>query len=233
MGTKLSPVGSSQSGGGSIGPTTPTDFTEGSVIFAGASALDENNTAFFWDDTNTQLKLTSGSATKTPFKIILAGSQTADALQVYANDGTTKRFAISGATPAISTPQINFGTANTGIFSNSSADMSFVFSDVKRVEWDFANNAQRFASDGQITWSNTGGNPSATNDVGLGRVATNVLKVTNSGSGAGALQWQEMTTPTAPSANNVILFAQDNGAGKTQLMALFATGAAQQVAIEP
>jgi len=31
----------------------------------------------------------------------------------------------------------------------------------------------------------------------------------------------------------VRIFAQDNGAGKTQLMALFATGAAQQIAIEP
>jgi len=51
MGTKLSPVGSSQSGGGSIGPTTPTDFTEGSVIFAGADYLAENNAAFKWDQT--------------------------------------------------------------------------------------------------------------------------------------------------------------------------------------
>ena len=43
----------------------------------------------------------------------------------------------------------------------------------------------------------------------------------------------EMTAPSAPPANGVRIFAQDNGAGKTQLMALFATGAAQQIAIEP
>jgi len=43
----------------------------------------------------------------------------------------------------------------------------------------------------------------------------------------------EITAPSAPSANGVRLYAQDNGAGKTQLMALFATGVAQQIAIEP
>jgi hypothetical protein len=47
------------------------------------------------------------------------------------------------------------------------------------------------------------------------------------------LELTEMTAPAAPAANNVRIFAQDNGAGKTQLMALFATGAAVQIAIEP
>jgi len=44
---------------------------------------------------------------------------------------------------------------------------------------------------------------------------------------------KEMTAPAAPAANTVRIYAVDNGAGKTQLMALFATGAAQQIAIEP
>lgn len=43
----------------------------------------------------------------------------------------------------------------------------------------------------------------------------------------------EQTAPSAPAANNVRIYAEDNGAGKTRLMALFATGAAQQIAIEP
>jgi len=47
------------------------------------------------------------------------------------------------------------------------------------------------------------------------------------------VQFTEMTAPSAPASNKVILYAQDNGAGKTQLMALFASGASQQVAIEP
>lgn len=51
--------------------------------------------------------------------------------------------------------------------------------------------------------------------------------------GANYQQFAEMTAPAAGAANTVRLFAQDNGAGKTQLMAIFASGAAQQVAIEP
>ncbi len=43
----------------------------------------------------------------------------------------------------------------------------------------------------------------------------------------------EQTAPAAPAANGYRMFAQDNGAGKTQLMVIFATGAAQQIAIEP
>jgi len=43
----------------------------------------------------------------------------------------------------------------------------------------------------------------------------------------------EMTAPSAPSADRVRIYAEDNGSGKTRLMALFATGVAQQIAIEP
>lgn len=52
-------------------------------------------------------------------------------------------------------------------------------------------------------------------------------------SGGAALNFLEQTAPSAPAANEVVLYAQDNGGGKTQLMALFASGAAQQVAIQP
>ena len=43
----------------------------------------------------------------------------------------------------------------------------------------------------------------------------------------------EIAAPASPSADTARLFVQDNGAGKTQLMALFPTGVAQQIAIEP
>lgn len=39
--------------------------------------------------------------------------------------------------------------------------------------------------------------------------------------------------PGAPAANRVRLYIKDSGAGKTQLMALFSSGAAQQLAIQP
>lgn len=70
-------------------------------------------------------------------------------------------------------------------------------------------------------------------DVALTRVAANIIKITDASTGGGAVELQEMTAPAAPAANGVRIYAVDNGAGKTQLMALFASGAAQQIAIEP
>jgi hypothetical protein len=49
----------------------------------------------------------------------------------------------------------------------------------------------------------------------------------------GVYEGAEQTAPSAPAANRYRIFAQDNGAGKTQLMVIFASGAAQQIAIEP
>ena len=46
-------------------------------------------------------------------------------------------------------------------------------------------------------------------------------------------QLTEMTAPSAPATNSVRIYAEDNGAGKTRLMALFATGSAVQIAVEP
>ena len=43
----------------------------------------------------------------------------------------------------------------------------------------------------------------------------------------------EETAPAAPAANGYRLYAEDNGSGKTRLMVIFATGAAQQLAIQP
>lgn len=47
------------------------------------------------------------------------------------------------------------------------------------------------------------------------------------------LQGFEQTAPAVAPANGYRIFAQDNGAGKTRLMVIFASGAAQQIAIEP
>lgn len=43
----------------------------------------------------------------------------------------------------------------------------------------------------------------------------------------------EKATAPAAQANKAVIYAIDNGAGKTQLMVRFATGAAVQIAIEP
>ncbi len=70
-------------------------------------------------------------------------------------------------------------------------------------------------------------------DVSIYRVGAGLLGVRNGSTGGAALNFIEQTAPAAPAANGVYIYAQDNGAGKTQLMALFASGAAQQIAIEP
>ncbi len=50
---------------------------------------------------------------------------------------------------------------------------------------------------------------------------------------ASYFQTTEIVAPSAGAVNTVRIYAQDNGGGKTQLMALFASGSAQQLAIQP
>ena len=49
---------------------------------------------------------------------------------------------------------------------------------------------------------------------------------------AGVIEGAEQIAPAAPPANGYRIYAEDNGTGKTRLMAKFATGVAQQLAIE-
>jgi hypothetical protein len=86
---------------------------------------------------------------------------------------------------------------------------------------------------GQLCWSGTG-NSEGAKDIGLFRVSAGVLGIREANlTTAGALNFLEQTAPSAPGANQVTLFAEDNGGGKTRLMARFNTGAAQQMAVEP
>ena len=197
MGTKLSPVGSSQSGGGSIGPTTPTDFTEGSVIFAGASELAENNTAFNWSNSTTQLKLTAGAATRTPLVLKAAAAQSADLFQITDNSD-----AVQWRVTAAGSGNIFGFNASNGVYSASGE-------------------VQLLASGVGLRW----------NSVTL--FTNSPLDLGGSGLGWRHQYFNESAAPAAPAANCAVIYAQDNGAGKTQLMARFPTGAAQQIAIEP
>ena len=80
-------------------------------------------------------------------------------------------------------------------------------------------------------WSVT---PSSLPNTRLYRVVDGVVGVRGSAATTGgALSFIEQTAPAAPATNGVYIYAEDNGSGKTRLMALFATGAAQQIAIEP
>lgn len=89
----------------------------------------------------------------------------------------------------------------------------------------------------------TGGSINFTDRVTIGTIGsnaiqmflggtTNLLLLDGGGSGGG-LQLRERTDPTAPSANDCVVFARDNGAGKTEACVRFATGAVQVFATEP
>lgn len=88
-------------------------------------------------------------------------------------------------------------------------------------------------SSAAVRWSNSG-DPAGTADAILYREAAGITGVRGtSTTTGGALSFIEQTAPSAPATNGVRIYAEDNGAGKTRLMALFATGVAQQIAIEP
>lgn len=88
-------------------------------------------------------------------------------------------------------------------------------------------------SSGVISFTATD-NAGASADTILAREAAGVTAVRGSNTTTGgALSFIEQTAPAAPAANGVRIYAEDNGSGKTRLMALFATGVAQQIAVEP
>jgi hypothetical protein len=98
----------------------------------------------------------------------------------------------------------------------------------------YSNRWIRFAtgSTGGISWSSSTTNNGA-QDLIIYRSAASVLALTNAGSAGAAIEFLEQTAPSAGAANTVRIYAEDNGSGKTRLMALFQSGAAQQIAIEP
>ena len=102
-----------------------------------------------------------------------------------------------------------------------------------------------FASSSSAFFAWTDGARSGTIDTAFKRNAAGVVEVNNGTAGTWRdlklrnllnteyHQMTEMTAPSAPAANSVRIYAEDNGAGKTRLMALFATGSAVQLGIEP
>lgn len=174
---------------GSIGSPV-SGATEGSVLFAGAAGvLAQNNTAFKWVNADTQLQLTAGGATKTPLYIKLAGSQTADAFQVYASDSTTKYVSLSPtANGLLQFYGIGSGEDDdwAGISRSGNGALQIFHRAVSADEGMFlyasTTEGIRMASTLQYGWSS--GLPSAAaNDTGLGRSAAGVIKITDGSTG--------------------------------------------------
>lgn len=72
-----------------------------------------------------------------------------------------------------------------------------------------------------------------TRRLGLTMAANGILTLDDGVSAGAALESLEVSAPSAPAANGWRLFAEEGGGGKTRLMVIFQSGAAQQIAIEP
>lgn len=71
-------------------------------------------------------------------------------------------------------------------------------------------------------------------DISLYRVAAGVFGVGAGGaSGGGAMEFAEIAAPGAGAANTARLYAEDNGSGKTRVVAKFADGSTAVVATQP
>jgi hypothetical protein len=198
---------------------TLPSLTSGSLLFSNGSTIAQDNANLFWDDTNNRLGIGT-NAPDTPLHVYGTANGTAQA--VFERDSANSSgFVLSlrkdraGGFLSLNDTlgQISFtGSNGAGAFVTSAYIRSIV-----------DNISTPASPQAKIVFSCGGASP----------VDVLTLNSNNTAAFAGAVQMAEMTAPAAPAANGVILYAVDNGAGKTQLMALFSSGAAQQLAIQP
>jgi hypothetical protein len=71
-------------------------------------------------------------------------------------------------------------------------------------------------------------------DLGIGRSDAGVLQINNGTAGGSAgFEMFEMTAPGNPAANGARVYAEDNGSGKTRIVAKFADGSTAVIATQP
>lgn len=243
---------SSPSSGAAIGSLV-TGGTQGSVLFVGAAGvLAQNNTAFKWDD-NTKFTVTTTSEA--------SGITAAGAMGLSFNgllDGSYSSGLVIASTNAAAFFPVHLVLKNAAynteglIFTANSHGLNFAGprSGAGPATFTFLHNTSgspfraAFSTDTSIPAFQLvpGGAAQVCQQVQLASSQTadaiqvmasdGTTKLWNVGA-TGFMETIEITAPSAPSANGVRIYAQDNGAGKTQLMARFASGAAQQIAIEP
>ena len=167
---------------------------------------------------------TTSAATFKPFQILGGASGTTNLLNL---DKSGQLVVPVGSKTA---PNFNGGAANTGLYATSAFVAGISLNGGSYLE--VRSGAIATVSGNPIGWNNTASDAAASLDTGLSRTAAGVVRV-NAGvaTNGGALELLEQTAPAGLS-NTARLFTQDNGAGKTQLMVIFGSGAAQQIAIE-
>jgi len=133
----------------------------------------------------------------------------------------------------------------SGTFVNSNGYAFLVGIQGTYSGFDYSGHGVQFPTEGVLSWVDTGNFITGTKDTGVAKTSAGIVEINNGTAGTYRdlklrnllnteyHQMTEMTAPSAPATNSVRIYAEDNGSGKTRLMALFATGAAQQLAIEP
>lgn len=201
-----------ETGSGSLvfgtSPTFTTKITvTGGTVTASAPAVDVTQT---WN---------SGAVAFTAFELNVTDT-TSDGASQLANlkVGGTSKFSVR---------KDGVVTASQAYYSGSGVNLGAILGSLSGTA------TVGTVSGGKIGFSSDASFVAAGLDTTFQRVAAGIIGVRNGTTGGAALSFVEQTAPSAPATNGVYIYAEDNGSGKTRLMALFPTGAAQQIAIEP
>lgn len=131
-----------------------------------------------------------------------------------------------GSSRASAAAAINFFNSTFFFHTQSSNDSSLIPAQLNLNELGFAPSVI-------IGWSAVSAPSSKDLNIGRQEAGTFFIRGANTTTGA-TVRLVERTAPaSAPAANSADLWIEDNGSGKSRLMIRFATGATQQIAIEP
>jgi hypothetical protein len=221
-------------GGGGSGANAVQLRSDGLVTWAAAASIGGASDTILLRDAANTLALRNGTAAQA-FRVYGTYNGTNDEWIQLDHGVTSANTATilstktgSGVARAI---EMQVGTARKIRFSTTGG-------------WELINGATRegyfnwdaftVRSDAYVGFASSTTVPGGQGDTNLIRVGAAIMGIRGgSTTTGGVLSLIEQTAPAAPAANGVYIYAEDNGSGKTRLMALFATGAAQQIAIEP
>lgn len=195
------------------------DDAAGGAPGGSSGQLQYNNSGAFGGVAGTswasnQLLITAQDAATTPLAVRAAASHSAN-IQEWHNSSGTTRLRVD---------------ANGNVFGQGILQAA----DSLRVGSAFLAGGDSVRAASYSCYGITGGIANSAYDVSWCRIGAALFGIRGSSTSAGAaISLIEQTAPSAPAANGVYIYAEDNGSGKTRLMALFASGAAQQIAIEP
>lgn len=223
------------SGGGSPGGSgSELQYRGGASTFGGASGT-------HWDAVNGRLSIGAGTspagmvhaqasaASVIPAVLQGAASQTA-ALQEWRNSAGA---VLGKVMPGSSGVYLYLG-ASAFIYSDNGSRLSLNPSGAAGYGTALISSAV-FELDRDVHFGFAAGvNHASAADTRLTRVAAGVLGVRGSSGTAGAaIGLVEQAAPSAPSANGVHVYAEDNGSGKTRIVAMYSDGSTDVISLQP